>query len=892
MKLLTEFHRKSYYEYQQANIRGGFVAVSISIRLRRIIAMTLLMLFVIPSALMAMGKESGEPKIPGTRFFKPSHVEPPYYQTCTHRSNKMYLTISNFGIMGAMNESYRDCETNLAAPGCQYPAESLLDYLYATGLWIGAVVGSDTLVTTGWDGWQYIYETWPCAAPECGIQRRSAVPSSPYYDVMASSDFEYIAVCTDTLVHPSWTETDWDASEHKPLNLQITQTSYSWSVDYAEDFILIDYNFKNIGLNHLDNVYIGLQVDGDVSHTSRQRGAWTDDICGFKETVPSMVCPGLLDSINLAWIADNDGDPSPLDGEFDHQSVQGITGIRIMRSPSKNLRVAFNWWTSNGNVGFDWGPIYEANKRQFGTGGLGTPEGDANKYFIMSNGEHDYDQIFSAEDFSDQGWLPPSSVLGSQIAGGGDTRYLLSMGPYDIEPGDSLPLTIAYVGGENFHRNPSDFRVFMDEQNNPQEFYSRLDFSDVGENAVWANWIYDNPGVDTDGNSYKGEFCEKFDTLPNGEIVIDSVYYTGDGVPDFRAATAPPPPVLRATTTIGGVTLRWNGLITENAYDPFTRLQDFEGYKVYMGRLQQIDKLALLESRDHTNFKRLYWDSLQTAWEPLDDIPLTLDSLRGFYGQDFDPLEFGCGQSGIGHDMDGLVVCFDPVGWNESIDGWFDGADISTSSQIRKRFADEIAAHQVTNDMDSSITENWVKGFDPMTGDSIMYHKYYEYEFEIDNLLSSVPWYFSVTAFDFGDIRGTLGQLESSPLANVIEVWPINDATNVVERNLEVAVYPNPYIGDGRYVRAGYEDPNRTGFTDHERRIHFVNLPPRCRISIYTLDGDLVRSFDHPGSSSSADSKAAWNMRSRNNELVASGIYIFIVESEWGNQIGKIVLIL
>jgi hypothetical protein len=38
--------------------------------------------------------------------------------------------------------------------------------------------------------------------------------------------------------------------------------------------------------------------------------------------------------------------------------------------------------------------------------------------------------------------------------------------------------------------------------------------------------------------------------------------------------------------------------------------------------------------------------------------------------------------------------------------------------------------------------------------------------------------------------------------------------------------------------------------------------------------------------------KLHWNMRSRNNEIVTSGIYIFALESEWGNQIGKIVIIL
>jgi hypothetical protein len=214
------------------------------------------------------------------------------------------------------------------------------------------------------------------------------------------------------------------------------------------------------------------------------------------------------------------------------------------------------------------------------------------------------------------------------------------------------------------------------------------------------------------------------------------------------------------------------------------------------------------------------------------------------------------------------------------------------SSKIRKRFAYQIASGEVTSELDSTITENWVKDINPIGGDSILYHKYYEYEFFFDNLLSSVPWFFTVTAFDFGDFTDKFGVLESSPMSNAIEVWAINDAATVLEKGLQVSVYPNPYIGSGSYASAGYEDPNRTEFVDHERRIHFVNLPPRCTIKIFTVSGDQVRELGHPGNFSSTDSKLHWNMRSRNNEIVTSGIYIFSLESEWGNQIGKIVIIL
>ncbi len=822
-------------------------------------------------------------------FPRSAVVKPPYLENCTHRANNMLLTVSNGGFSGSMNQSYLDCETNRGAPSCEFPAGTQLDYLYGAGLWVGAVVGIDTLVTTGWDGWSNIHEMWPCAEPECGLARRTSNPASMYYDKDAKADFEYIALYTDTLTKSSWTGVDWDGRTHVPLNIEITETSYAWAVEYAQDFIMIDYLIRNIGNTELEDVFLGIQIDGDVSHVQRQRGAWTDDLCGFTGTTPSPRCPDYPDSINLAWIIDNDGDPlSPT--EFDEQSVTGIVGVRVMRLPKDNVKVSFNWWTSNGNVSLDWGPMRQNNYRNFGTGGLGTPEGDASKYYMMSNGEQDYDQAYAAIDYSDLGWLSPSGNIGRSIANGGDARYLLSTGPFNIAPQDSLHFTIAFVGGEGLHTDPGDFDRYMGDKYMPDDFYNTLDFADVGRNAVWAGYVYDNPGFDTDNDGDAGNFTVVETVLPNGDIREDTIFCTGDGVPDFRAAAPPPPPVLRVSTELNRIILRWNGLVSESFVDPFTRLQDFEGYRVYVGRQKLLSSLAQRFTIDKLDYFRLYWDTDEEAWKNIDDYPLTLDSLRTIYGSDFDPRDYDCdGSNGLV--IDTVVYCFRMADWNQSIPGWNDGYTSGFAGGIRKVYADEIISGEVTDDLDSNLTQNWVLDIDPQTGDSILYHKYYEYEYVVDGVLESVPWFCSVTAFDYGDIVNHLKPLESSPLLNTVEAWPVNDASYVLDHDLKVAVYPNPYIGDGRYAASGYEFMTGPGSIDHARRMHFANLPPSCTIRIYTLDGDLVRTIHHPGQYSGSDSNVEWNMRSTNNELVTSGIYLFVVESEWGNQIGKLVII-
>ncbi len=76
------------------------------------------------------------------------------------------------------------------------------------------------------------------------------------------------------------------------------------------------------------------------------------------------------------------------------------------------------------------------------------------------------------------------------------------------------------------------------------------------------------------------------------------------------------------------------------------------------------------------------------------------------------------------------------------------------------------------------------------------------------------------------------------------------------------------------------------------RRIHFVNLPPKATIKIFSLDGDLIRELHHPESRfSDTPSHTAWDLITRNTQAITSGIYLYSIESDWGNQVGKIVII-
>jgi hypothetical protein len=586
--------------------------------------------------------------------------------------------------------------------------------------------------------------------------------------------------------------------------------------------------------------------------------------------VPHPACDDLDDSINIAWTADFDGDPGwdcAAPGVFSTQaSPLGVAGTRVVRSPNENLEFSFNWWVSQGDASLDWGPRRVENNRNWGHGGLGTPEGDRNKYYIMSRREFDYDQMWSAVDFSDEGWLPPNTQIANTLADGYDTRYLFSFGPFDIESQDTLPITIAYVGGEGFHTDPEAVDKYWNPLN-PQPYYQQLDFTDFGINAEWAGWVYDSPGIDTDTNGYAGDRIEN--PCSPGEFI----YVTGDGVPDFSGPPPPPPPILRFDASPGKIAVRWNGYQAETEADPFSFIRDMEGYSVYMSRELQLAKFALLTAYDRED-----WDMLELntrvsppEWE-LKHIPFTLEQLQKRFASipDFHPDNFPRRDS-LEFEEEGEVhyYFFQTHGYNRS--------ELGGPGQIRRVYPDADTGDLVWVDE----LNDWV-------------YAAYEYEYELEGLLPSKSLYMAVTTKDFGNPQTDLDPLESSPLANAIEVYPIWSNEEVEKRELKVTVFPNPYKITGGYLEAGYEElGSQSPSPERARRIHFANLPERAKIRIFTLDGDLVRELDHPCDCNlqEGESMMAWDLISRNTQAVASGIYLYSVESEFGNQVGKFVII-
>lgn len=190
----------------------------------------------------------------------------PAYCHSEHNVGRMIMPVTNIGTFGqTIGSNQRDCFTGLTMVGyCEYPKRSYGQYMWAGGLWVGAIIGRDTLVSTSMG--DYGREFHPDEAPFGDMIYRSTIdPLSPRFEG-AISEQDFIATFTDTCTRcPEMWRDLVDNRPHIPLGIEVTRRSFSWSYAYAQDIVLFDYQIKNIGTQRLRQIYMGIFVDADVS---------------------------------------------------------------------------------------------------------------------------------------------------------------------------------------------------------------------------------------------------------------------------------------------------------------------------------------------------------------------------------------------------------------------------------------------------------------------------------------------------------------------------------------------------------------------------------------------------------------------------------------------------
>jgi hypothetical protein len=105
------------------------------------------------------------------------------------------------------------------------------------------------------------------------------------------------------------------------------------------------------------------------------------------------------------------------------------------------------------------------------------------------------------------------------------------------------------------------------------------------------------------------------------------------------------------------------------------------------------------------------------------------------------------------------------------------------------------------------------------------------------------------------------------------------DSVTTAEQLELIHTVPDPYYAT-----------NSMEVTPSQKVLKFVNLPSKAIIRIYSVSGVLVDVIEH--SDASGGTEASWDVRNRNNQFVASGVYFFHVETEDGNErVGRFTVI-
>jgi len=780
-----------------------------------------------------------EPQRGNTKGAKPNT------QIKSHDKGNMKLVISNWGFFGNAGEYSQYMWS------CEYPANSHEDYLFQGALWIGALLTDstdstykvDTLVTVGADGWQWENEMFP--GPEDSISERSIDKSSPYYDsINAVSEQDYVAEYTDTVGVP------YAPGSHHPMGLYVRQESYQWSYSYAQDFIILKFTVKNMNKQgkSLRKMYVGLYIDGDCHPvTSDPWASWygaQDDVTGFRRWA---------DESDTLWPKGTElYQYNDTLGVYEKMDVGSTAKYQ---DPGSYINTAWLADDDGYNDAKSGGP--SLNPSVTGARILYPPPENIifNWWFSDQDENLDWGPGGTMGDF--YGGTPSAPlvqrpdiekywILSDTTASGGFDPD--QVGPNGVNakwPGgwpsgvDSINDTRYLISFGPYNLDYGDSVNLIvgyvgGEDFHPSNTIGDYCFDDFALNSSWAYSVYDNPGRYSDTISLP----TGVDSCKGDYVVIppDTArrYITGDGIPDYAGPVPPPAPHLTVKPRDKYLDLYWTK-DEEKAVDPFILLKT--------------------------------------------------------------------GDSAIAMDFEGYRIYLSETGQSQDFTtiAEFDKVDFDT---VISADSSDTAIGPIGRNRGMPAETTLVETTRTAAGDTIKTGVYYHYV--LGPFLDFYPKYVSVTSFDRGyyilsDSSGKVFRnykvdpLESNPIVNTILATPQQSQAEIGD-SLKVYVVPNPYFINANYQNIRWEDWEQAGWTEHKRKLIFVNLPLHAKIKIYSLSGDIVDELDHDGSAGTDKAESnyeAWNLITKDAIGIVSGIYLFSVEDldTHKKQIGKFVII-
>ena len=447
-----------------------------------------------------------------------------FQEKLTTASN-IRMTVDNLGLIGnCFSGSY----TVDGYPSCVYPANSGIEHLFEGGLWVGAYVNGQPLVTTGAvddaTGYTTGKPNFEFTATIWGqLIERSNEFDNPNYSPSAISQQDFVSDFSDTnIIVPG---TNIQIAGHNPLGISVHFESYNWNYSFANFFDILHFVITNKGLHGdtsivLDSIFVGYWADLVVRNTNitpaGQGGAQFYNKGGN----------GYLDSLLTGFMA------YCFDAAGDTAYTKSYIGIKYLGSQDKNgfhhplvdnSECNYNVWEYNTSTD----PIYFS------------PTDDNSRYGKLSLGLNDNPAL---------NWPSVSST----IRKANNRADLIAAGPYhNLQYNETIDIAFAVVCAPMF---PDGNPVYADT-------YAQK--TTLIQNAGWAQRCYDGEDVNFNGKLDPGE-----DKDHNGVIT---------------RYILPTPPDVPRTKVIPGDTkidIYWSNN-AENAFNNISGKKDFEGYNIY-----------------------------------------------------------------------------------------------------------------------------------------------------------------------------------------------------------------------------------------------------------------------------------------------------------------------
>ncbi len=727
------------------------------------------------------------------------------------------------------------------------------------------------------------------------------------------------------------------ANTHYPLNVRVRQMSYQWSYDYIKNLVYVEFNITN--MNHEDvlmDCAMGIYMDADVGPQTWGVEKAADDLSGYVKG----------EGYEFAHTRDADGDGG---------LTTGLVGARVCTPDPEKLKFHC-WYWKVGQGPDDFNPRSlstskaTANEKYW----LLTGKNPNPSYYTPLRPEQDdvteYEQPSPNDTrflFSFYGAQPGTGDYADpakrwDLAPGKTMKIVVAVFPGDNKEdlkrtarwakeiyGQAQDLLTVILPDTFPHYNPPEPpeipALYAEMVNNGDQINlywdNRSEFSwDVKTVSTaisgWQNpWSANlKPGLDSDPTPYLnnwGDFPVQF-RCPN----------TND--PDYK----------------------WNMNALVNPWTTYRLRHDFQGYTTW-------GRSGSGSQEDWTMIKR--WDKIDTPQDHFDytvnadsvdlfidfggylgintDLPNRSDhpdpELRGWQASAVEYAKFYRQDDNYelvpnGSIFYGFPIYNPDLEWTTALQAQANAIatdpdnEMLTDIEIKALQARLFKHAEMPNKVFDELYDPKMiplKGFafpggtgsdDPDAEDlerlkkERLSRRYYTSNIMFPR--KGIEYYVAVTAYDRGIPNNDLNFLETGrdADANMKVFFPGTLARNNMD---DIMVVPNPYIGRSKFD--GRKENDQKG--DKSRRLWFINLPNRCTIRIYTLAGDLVQTLDHNGSMPTdiiTISKAAttgmaasgmhsWDLLSKNEQIIAPGVYLFSVENKADSKIkvGKFVIV-